>query len=229
MRSKPIWDTAAQGEPGWIKARQGKLTASRMAEAIPKRGDNVARFKLQAAIVAEQSEGYSVDHYVSDAMRWGSFWEATARETYMLKTGEYVQQCGFAEHSEIRDFGASPDGLVAPDGLIEIKCPTYPKFVQWKLEDKIPKEYKPQMLAQMAVTGRNWCDFVAFYPSVDDAAKLSEEDKPIFGKTKLRDDLKIKIWRFAPTLEEIEAIEDVARTFIAEVDVLFDKFTLGGD
>lgn len=34
-----------------------------------------------------------------------------------------VKEVGFIPHPSIKNSGASPDGLVNDDGLIEIKCP----------------------------------------------------------------------------------------------------------
>lgn len=226
----PKWDAASQGESGWLKARQGKLTASRMADALDftKKGESAKRYQLKVDLVAERLADAGVSHFTTPAMRHGSFWEQYAREAYMLKTGEVVQECGFAEHSTIDFFGASPDGLVNPDGLIEIKCPTLSTFTRWLIAGDMPTDYIPQMLAQLAVTGRKWVDFVAFFPCDDDVARISEEETKFFGQITMPKSHQIKIWRFTPTPEEITAVEDAARTFLAEVDYMFDKIVLGG-
>jgi hypothetical protein len=53
----------------------------------------------------------------------GTATEPLARVAYEVKTGNFVDQIAFVDHSTISWFGASPDGLVNNDCLIEIKCP----------------------------------------------------------------------------------------------------------
>jgi hypothetical protein len=69
----------------------------------------------------------------------------------------------------------------------------------------VPDQYKPQMLAQLACTGRVWCDFVSYHPKVKDANK------------------RLFIRRFEPTTEDIAKIEEQAVSFLDLVDKLFDK------
>jgi predicted phage-related endonuclease len=58
--------------------------------------------------------------------------------------------------------GASPDGLVGDDGLLEIKCPNTATHIETLLSQTVPGKYNTQMQFQMACTGRSWCDFVSF-------------------------------------------------------------------
>jgi predicted phage-related endonuclease len=58
--------------------------------------------------------------------------------------------------------GASPDGLVGDDGLLEIKCPNTATHIETLLSQIVPGKYNTQMQFQMACTGRSWCDFVSF-------------------------------------------------------------------
>jgi hypothetical protein len=49
-------------------------------------------------------------------------------------------------------------------GLVEIKCPESKTHMEYLLSGKPPPKYIPQMMWQMACTGRSWCDFVSFDP-----------------------------------------------------------------
>ena len=75
-----------------------------------------------------------------------------------------VEDGGFFIHDEISRLGASPDGLVGTDGLIEIKCPTSAVHIDTLITKQIPVEYEWQMLCEMACTGRQWCDYVSYDP-----------------------------------------------------------------
>lgn len=198
-----------QRTAAWFSIRTGKLTASNMAAAtlFLKNGNpSQERIKLMHNIIAERLTDSVAPHFVNDAMRWGIETEDDARDAYFKKTGVWPKPCFFFEHFDIENFGASPDGLVDPDGLVEFKCPTTATHVKWSLDGVVPEEHKPQMLAQLACTRRVWCDFVSFDPRVKGPSQLF-------------------IKRFEPTAEEISAVEDAARKFLAEVDAMFDIMT----
>lgn len=212
--SGPIWITPSQQTNEWIKERVGCLTASRMADALSflKNGkESEARRKLKVALVAERMTGFATENFVNDAMKWGIEQEAAAKERYEEVTGNLIASCGFALHETIPYLGASPDGLVAPDGLVECKCPTTATFVDWKSAGVVPEQHKPQMLMQLCVTGRVWCDFFAFDP------RIQYREHQYFLR------------RFHPDPTEIATVEQAAKVFLAEVEELFTQITMTGD
>lgn len=193
----------------WLRARAGKLTASRMRDAMDflKNGQPSAkRSQLMRELLAERLTGDSVRHFVSDAMQWGIEKEAEAKAAYEAETGVLIAEAGFYDHPRIENLGATPDGLL-PGGLIETKCPTTSTFVEWFMAGGIPDEHKPQMCIQLACTGRKWCDFVAHDPRIRDAKR------------------NLIIRRYEPTAEEIAKVEAAAEQFLAELDQLFEAFT----
>jgi len=193
----------------WLSQRAGKLTASRMKDAIAvgAKGQPLkARSDLMRDLLAERLTGSSVRHFVNDAMTWGLEKEAEAKAAYEALTGEFVGECGVYDHPRIDMFAATPDGLLNSDGLIETKCPTTPTFVEWLIAGVVPDEHKPQMLAQLACTGRRYVEFVAYDPRVK---KMS----PLFVR------------RFEPTAEEIADIEAKAEAFLAEVAAAWELLT----
>lgn len=192
----------------WFSARTGKLTASRMADAMAflKGGKPAAaRTKYMMEMVAERLTDCIAPHYITADMQWGIDQEIPARQEYSLRTGRLVQPCFFFDHFDIENFGASPDGLVE-DGLIETKCPRTSTHVGWIADGVVPEEHKPQMLAQMACTGRTWCDFVSYDPRIPN-------------------DNRLFIVRFVPDRAEIEAVEEAARKFLSEAEALFELLT----
>ena len=99
--------------------------------------------------------------------------------------------------------GASPDGLVGDDGLVEIKCPNTATHIQTLLDQKIPRKYETQMLWQMECTGRKWCDFVSYDP-------------------RMPEDLKLFVKRFERDDERLDEIRGMVADFISELE---DKLT----
>jgi exodeoxyribonuclease (lambda-induced) len=200
---------ATQGSPNWVAARRGHLTASRMRDvlAVSKKDGKPleARTRYMMELVAERVTGISTEHYVTAAMQWGLDHEAEARAAYEAYTGNVVREAGFILHPSIEWFGASPDGFVDDRMLIEIKCPSTVKFIEWVKAGVVPEEHKPQMLAQMACTGIKTCEFVAYDPRVQRGRNLF-------------------IARFDPIFGSIFGVEDAASAFLAEVDQMFTSF-----
>lgn len=157
-----------QGTAEWIQMRCGMVTASRMADVMAKLkrkdGEAAVRSNYRTEVVCEMLTGRAADHYVSYEMEWGTANEPLARAAYEIYFGVEVDTVGFATHPSIKRFGASPDGLVGDDGLVEFKCPATSTHIGYLLDNKVPEDYAPQMLAEMACTGRQWCDFVSFDP-----------------------------------------------------------------
>ena len=194
----------------WTKARLGHLTASRMRDvlAVSKRDGKPLKARSDYAIelVAERMTDSAVGHYVSEDMMWGLEKEPDAKVAYYDVTGRHVLPSGFMLHPTLEFCGATPDGFVGEDGLIEIKCPRTTTHISWMLAGAVPEDHQAQMALQLAVTGRQWCDFVSFDPRV-----------PPRQRVFLR--------RFEPSREYLDEIEEAARAFLAEVDALFDKVT----
>lgn len=93
-------------------------------------------------------------HISNQWTEWGTNMEPLARRKYSRQEGVLVRETGFWVHNEIDWLGASPDGLVGHDGMLEIKCPN-------ELPTKCPPHHRIQAAVQLIVTGRKWCDYFA--------------------------------------------------------------------
>ena len=163
-----------QGTAEWHAARCGKVTASRIADVIAKTksGPSASRGNYMAELVCERLTGVPQDSYKSPAMEWGTNNEPLARLAYESAGGVLVTEVGFVSHPTIIDAGASPDGLVGDDGLLEIKCPNTATHIDTLLSGKVPERYNTQMQWQMACTNRQWCDYVSFDPRLPESMQL---------------------------------------------------------
>lgn len=170
----------------WYEARLGKATASKFGDVMTviKTGEAAARKNYRAELVAERLSGQPTDSYTSGPMQWGIDTEPLARLKYVILTGNIVDECGFYEHDSLMA-GASPDGLIGNDGLIEIKCPNTATHIETLHTEEIPKQYYWQIMGQLWITGRKWADYVSFDPRLPDNAAL-------FIKRIERDDEQIK-------------------------------------
>lgn len=156
----------AQGTPEWFAARLGNVTGSRVADLLAKTksGPSASRANYMAELICERLTGQQGERFTNAAMQWGTETEPQARAAYEFLTDRAVVETGFVPHPTIEGFGASPDGLVEGDGLLEIKCPNTATHIETLLSEAVPGKYMTQMQAQMACTGRAWCDFVSFDP-----------------------------------------------------------------
>lgn len=156
-----------QGSADWHALRVGKVTASRVADVVrrTKTGFSTSRANYMAELIAERLTGVPAESYKSTAMQWGIDQEPIARETYEFMTDLEVEQVSFVLHPTIAMAGASPDGFVGADGLVEFKCPLTATHLDTLLGQKIDNDYIIQVQWQMACRPeRKWCDWVSFDP-----------------------------------------------------------------
>lgn len=167
-------DEIVQGSAEWLAARAGKVTASRVADVIAKTktGPGASRANYMAELIAERLTGEPAEKFVNAAMAWGTEKEPEARALYEFLTDAEVTQVGFVPHPTISDSGASPDGLVGTEGMVEIKCPNTATHIETLLGQVVPAKYITQMQWQMACTGRQWCDFASYDPRMPDSMRL---------------------------------------------------------
>lgn len=163
-----------QGSPEWFAVRLGRVTASRVADVVAKtkNGWGASRANYAAQLIAERLTGTAQESYTNAAMQWGTETEPLARAAYEFRTDANVTEVGFAPHPTIGLAGASPDGLVNGEGLVEIKCPNTATHLDTLLGRAAPDKYFVQMQFQMACTGRLWCDFVSFDPRLPESMRL---------------------------------------------------------
>jgi len=164
----------AQGSPEWHDIRRGKVTASRVADLIAKTksGPATSRANYMAELLCERMTGETQPFFSNAAMQWGTDKEPEARAAYCFHTDNDVSEIAFVDHPTIAMAGASPDGLIGDDGLLEIKCPNTATHLDTLASGKPAGKYVTQMMWQMACTGRQWCDFASYDPRLPEHLRL---------------------------------------------------------
>jgi putative phage-type endonuclease len=191
-----------QGTEEWFTIRIGKVTASRVADVIAKTktGYSATRDNYMAQLVCERLTGQKGESFTNAAMQHGTDTEPLARAAYEAYADVLVDEVGFVPHPSIIMAGASPDGLVGDDGLLEIKCPNTATHIETLLSQSVPGKYNTQMQFQMACTGRQWCDFVSF-------------------DNRLPEELQLFVKRVPRDNEFIKQMEDEVVKFLNELDI----------
>ena len=162
-----------QRSEAWFSARLGLCTASKFRAVISKlKSGKPAQARIDYAIelVTERLSGQPCPHFTTAAMQWGIDQEPGARIEYEFKKGIEVLETGFMRHPSLMA-GASPDGLIGEDGLIEIKCPSSVNHVSTCLNG-MSDDHVAQVQGQLWITGRAWTDFASYDPRMPKGLQL---------------------------------------------------------
>lgn len=171
---------------------------------MTKNGPSERRSTYLYQLVAERLTGLPTEHFVTADMQRGIDLEAEARTLYEDRAGVFVFDMPFVPHPKIPRCGASPDGKVSADLLIEIKCPRQQRHVETLLTRKVPADYKPQMDLQMACAGAKAVDYVSFCQAMPP-------------------DLQIVVIRHERNDEVLSDMEQKIEAFLLEVDAAVAK------
>jgi putative phage-type endonuclease len=199
----------------WFAQRCGHLTASRIADMMARtqKGWGASRANYAAQLIAERLTGVAESGFTSAAMQHGIDTEAAARAAYGFMQDVEVVEAPFVLHPRLAWSGASPDGFVGDDGLVEIKCPNTATHITTLRGGEIPDKYIKQMQWQMACTERDWCDFVSFDPRMPVEMQLHIQ----------------RVDRDNDLIAEIESaaigfLDEIAAT-VAELEAIYRKVT----
>lgn len=163
-----IWNTEPQGSDGWLLARRGAITGSRIREAREKlKSGQPSKAALDLAMdVARECCGGTVPpKFQNAAMKTGISEEPIARVQYEAETGNLVQEVGFA-HTEDGIFGASVDGLIGADGIWECKTLVASSTIFRVLVDGDISDYVDQCLFALWLLSRKWVDLSLWCPDL---------------------------------------------------------------
>jgi putative phage-type endonuclease len=192
-----------QRSADWHAVRLGKATASRISDVVAKLKDGktpgAGRKNYAAELMLERLTGVPKMIPCTAAMQHGIDTEAEARAAYEKHALCGVTEVGFCDHPTIPMSGASPDGLVGTDGLVEITCPQPATHFETLEAKAVPSQYVTQIMWQLACTQRQWCDFVSYQPDMPEEMRL----------------IVIRLHRCDDTIAELEA--EVAK-FLTEVE-----------
>jgi len=145
--------------------RLGRFTASTVGKLFSK-SSSLGYKEVIANVAFERITGKKPEGGFE-----GSYWmqrghelEAPAVEQYEIDTFSTVHPGDFWTCGEW--YGASPDGLINPDGVFEGKAPKHTTHMEYLRAGKLPSTYKWQPVMQMFVTDRNWVDFQSYHPDL---------------------------------------------------------------
>lgn len=157
----------------WHEKRVNRLTASKFG-AVVKRLPHTSCHNMVKSVLYPKNLN-------SEAVLFGRDNEDKVIQMYEKRTSNKVNKCGLFVDTDHPFLGASPDGLVSFDGLVEVKCLASVKEFSFKEEVENKKKdfclqfnecgelqlkrnhnYYFQIQGQLNITKRLWCDFVVY-------------------------------------------------------------------
>ena len=166
------------GTPAWTEFRRGLVTASRFGDvlAMPRGKEARASGELSQTarsylmeLVAATITGQDKVGGKSAAMDRGIDKEADAIDAYcrnrFLFPGDWSE--GMILRMDDTLIAATPDAFIDngdPEGpgILEVKCPDSMRHLDTFFSRQVPEQYHEQVLGQVAVSGREWCDVGGF-------------------------------------------------------------------
>ena len=187
--------------------RNGKITASSVGAILGLKGA-FSNAKLAKKNLILTMLGRAPKSFSSKAMSHGNDWEVYAVNKYLAQS-EFDTVSYFGEEQKFYSIdkwiGATPDGSVGYDGLIEVKCPFSEKYTE------ASDNYYAQMQIQMLCANKEWCDFIVFYSDSDE----------LYVKRYFRSEIWLlenlpKLKKFWDECAEIANDMDLAEAFLKE-------------
>lgn len=154
--------------PQWIQERSIRITASNFGKICKLR-------KTTSCANTVKNLLYS-NFFGNASTKYGKNSEIIALQQLEVFLGVKIEQCGIFIDWENYFLGASPDGIIAKDHLVEIKCPSsikdctveegittgkikYATLVNNKMILKKNHDYYFQVQGQLAITRKDKCFF----------------------------------------------------------------------
>ena len=189
----------AQGTFEWLAARAGWPTASCFDKIIAPKTlkASASADRYMHALLAERMLGMPMESASTDFMERGSALEQEAVNAYEFQRDVTTEPVGFCTTDDGR-IGCSPDRLVHPDGLLEVKCLAPPQHVG-ALLGRIDDGHRLQCYGQLLVTERRWVDLLCYHPLMPTALVRVERDSEVMEA------LAEAVGHFCERLEQAEA------------------------
>lgn len=181
-------ETKEQAASGiWRYYRTKIITASHFGHICKMRKSTSCASRIKAIIYPQELNVKQVQHGIEH--------EDVARKSIENALDINIKRCGLFIDSEIPFLGASPDGLIGDDGIVEIKCPFAARFLTPKdaiaanisnlqslyrnendEEMKRSHIYYYQIQGQLHVTQRQYCIFALWTPLGLKMEKIVRDD-----------------------------------------------------
>jgi len=144
-------------ERDWLEARRGKITGSRLAKLVVKRGTE-KKIEFYEMIAERLSKPPEPGEITLNPIEHGHFYEAEAISRFEQKTGKEVDRtkCIWSREDN-PNIAISPDGVVLGTDnteAVEAKCLSAANHLKAYLTKQIPSDYEEQKLQYFIVNDK---------------------------------------------------------------------------
>jgi len=159
-----IYKELEQWTQEWLDTRKWVITWTKLKWVLWWPKANLTEiYTLLSDIYIEEEDGLRPYEIIE---RWHEL-EPIAKAKYEELTWYTVEEVGFITTQDW--LWLSPDGIISIENkysrAIEIKCPMWKNYMKYLLEDKIPDEYKAQVVNYFVVMeDLIELDFIIFHP-----------------------------------------------------------------
>lgn len=195
-----------QGGEEWMQVRMGKPTASEFAAVMATGRDSPeskTRAKYLRQLAGEIITEIPREDFKNEYMARGNEMEAEARSLYAMMANADVSQVGFIENWRC---GASPDGLIGSNGMLEIKTAAPHILIDRLLSGDLPPAHKAQLQGNLWIAEREWIDLAIFYRKMPLYRRRVKRDESFIARLKLAT---------AVFLEDLDALVAKIRAYSA--------------
>ena len=164
-----IIHNVTQWTPEWLNLRKGIITGTRL-KAVASAPSTATYKTLMDELIAEDLAPLP-EVFQNDAMiRW-TMLEPIAKQKYQEITWEKVDEVWFCIHEKRPYCWLSPDWFIKKEGkytkALEIKCPGAKNHLKYIQENKIPNDYKWQIVNYFLINeDLEELDFMTFNPDI---------------------------------------------------------------
>ena len=208
-----------QRSEAWFEMRKGRITSSEIYKIMGK-GDFSETAKTYLLEKVCELYGGVTEPAVGAALTWGTELEPVAIEHYEKLTDVKVEKASFIPIGD--HYGGSPDGLIAPEGIIEVKCPfkSANHFKHGMINSaekfkKIAPNYYWQCISNMVCAEAKWCDFISYDP------RVKEEYRMFTFRLELTDEESIAV------TDRVKVAFEYMKGLVAEIEAAKPKLLLG--
>lgn len=169
-----LYKELEQRSKEWHQIRKGSIGGTKAKKVV-----SASNMALLDELIAERLTDVIEDNYISDDMQRGIDLEPIAIAEFKEQTGIDVEHFGLVTNEKFEKCHLSPDGLILDNKLVggvnipiiiggvEVKCPGSKKHIEYIRTNKIPAEYKYQILHYFAMCDNlETMNFVSFDPRV---------------------------------------------------------------
>jgi hypothetical protein len=163
-----------QGTPEWFAIKLGVPSSSNASMLVTGTGKVSTSLAGYAEALANEKflgkppdDGFNGNRYTDRGIEL----EDLSRADYAMTHQVGIQEIGFCT-DDLGRWGASTDGLVGDDGVVEFKniiAKTMYNLILYtkQNENRTPPGYIPQIQMELFVTERAYCDIVFYHPQYE--------------------------------------------------------------